>query len=332
MKIAVTGGTGFVGSHSVAALLGAGHEVRLLARNPDRVRPALEPLGVDPARVEIAVADVTDRAATRAALEGVDAALHAASVYSFDPRRAEEIARTNDEGVRNVLELGVELKLDPIVHVSSILALLRADRVEDQLTPDSPPGNSPFPYCAAKARQEEFAQALQAGGAPVVITNPGGVWGPHDPYDGESQQIARAALRGRMLMLPPAMRIPVVDIRDLASVHAALMVPGRGPRRYLAARSVDGRELARLVTRANGRELPVWPAPAPMARAFGALGDFLRSTTGFDLGVNGESIWVGLRGVRVDSSRTESDLGVRLRPTEETVEAQIRWMREAGRL
>lgn len=332
MKVAVTGGTGFVGSHSVAALLETGHAVRLVVRNPDRVKPALEPLGVDPARVEVAIADVTDRAAMRAALAGVDAVLHAASIYSFDPRRADEIARINDQGVRNVLELGVELKLDPIVHVSSTLALLRTDRVEDELTPDSPPGNSPFPYSAAKARQEEFARSLQAAGAPVVIIYPGGVWGPHDPYDGESLQIARAALGGRMMMIPPSMRITVTDIRDVAAAHAAVMVPGKGPRRYLLAQVVDIRDLARMVTRANGRELPAWPAPMFMARALGAVGDFLRKTTGFDLGVNAEGVWVSLRRPRVDATRATRELGVTLRPFEETVQAQVRWMREAGRL
>ena len=46
MLVLVTGGTGFVGAHTVKALLGAGHEVKLLVRSADRIAPALEPLGV----------------------------------------------------------------------------------------------------------------------------------------------------------------------------------------------------------------------------------------------------------------------------------------------
>ena len=44
MRVLVTGGTGFVGSHSVKALVDAGHEVRLLVRAPERIAPALAPL------------------------------------------------------------------------------------------------------------------------------------------------------------------------------------------------------------------------------------------------------------------------------------------------
>ena len=48
MKVLVTGGTGFVGSHSVRANLDADHDVRMLVRSPDRITRALDPLGVKP--------------------------------------------------------------------------------------------------------------------------------------------------------------------------------------------------------------------------------------------------------------------------------------------
>jgi len=46
MRVLITGGTGFVGSHTVAAVVRAGHSVRLLARRPERADAALGPLGI----------------------------------------------------------------------------------------------------------------------------------------------------------------------------------------------------------------------------------------------------------------------------------------------
>jgi dihydroflavonol-4-reductase len=86
MRVLVTGGTGFIGSHSVAGLVSAGHCVRLLVRDPAWVPRALGPLGVDIDCVEVAQGDVTDAEAVETALAECDAVLHAASAYSLSSR------------------------------------------------------------------------------------------------------------------------------------------------------------------------------------------------------------------------------------------------------
>src|SRR5690242_18033419 len=114
MLVAVTGGTGFVGSHTVAAVLRAGHRVRLLVRSPERVAPALEPLGVSRSAVEVVTGRVTDVGAVRAALGGCDAVLHAAAVYSFDSRDHAEMRAVNAEGTRVVLAEAIRAGADPV--------------------------------------------------------------------------------------------------------------------------------------------------------------------------------------------------------------------------
>jgi uncharacterized protein YbjT (DUF2867 family) len=47
MRVMVTGGTGFVGCHTVQHLVNTGHDVHLLVRSPDRIASALGPLEVD---------------------------------------------------------------------------------------------------------------------------------------------------------------------------------------------------------------------------------------------------------------------------------------------
>src|SRR6516165_9636752 len=135
MLVLVTGGTGYIGSHAVAALAGAGHRIRVLARSAEKVPAALGPLGVH--GVETAIGDVTEPAAVERALEGCDAVLHAASVFSLDARRADEMNSVNVRGTDIVLGTAHRLGLDPIVHVSSEVALLPPADGE-VLTPDSP--------------------------------------------------------------------------------------------------------------------------------------------------------------------------------------------------
>jgi len=133
--VLVTGGTGYLGSHAVATLAEAGHRVRVLARSAEKVPAALGPLGVD--GVETAIGDVTAPAAVERALTGCDAVVHAASVFSLDVRKAGEMNAVNVRGTEVVLGTEDRLGLDPIVYVSSELALL-PPAAGEVLTPDSP--------------------------------------------------------------------------------------------------------------------------------------------------------------------------------------------------
>ena len=330
MRVAVTGASGFVGSHTVAALTDAGHRVKAVVRNPDRLKPALEPLDVAAETIDIHVADMTDLEAIRPSLADVDAVVHCASIYSFDRRRAREIAEINDLGVRHVLNSAIEAGLDPIVHVSSMLALHRDGEVGLTIGRDAPPGNSPYSYSSSKARQETFAHSLQSSGAPVVITYPGGVIGPHDPHDGESVRMFRNAGVGKMSMLPD-LTVAFVDVRDVAIVHAAVMEKGLGPQRYIAGgHTIRMDSMVELITAALGKPKRTRRVPMGAARAVGVLGDALRKI-GLDIGASPEAIWLGGNHVTPDNSHTEDDLGITFRPIEESVKDQVQWMIDTNR-
>jgi dihydroflavonol-4-reductase len=169
LLVLVTGGTGYVGSHAVAALAGAGHRIRVLARSPGQIPAAFSPLGVE--GVETAIGDVTDPATVERALEGCAAVLHAASVFSLDARKAGEMNSVNVRGTDIVLGTAHRLGLDPIVYVSSEVALLPPGEGE-VLTPVSPVKRPPGPYCRSKADSELVARKFQALGAPVISVMP----------------------------------------------------------------------------------------------------------------------------------------------------------------
>ena len=328
MKVLVTGGTGFVGSHSVHALLDAGHEVRMLVRAPERIAPALDPHGVQPP--EHAVGDVTDAESVRRALDGCDAVLHAANVFSYDARDVARMQEANRRGTEVVLTTAHELGLEPIVHVSSYVALLPSD---GPVGPDSPLGEPDVPYARSKAESERIARDLQQTGAPVVITRPGMVWGPHDPHLGETATLARDILRGRVWIRVPG-GLPMVDVRDVAAVHAAVMEAGRGPRSYLATGEfVPFARLFELLRAATGRRLPA--APAPPARALlaaGAAADAVQRVLPFRLPLQREGPWTIINGRPGDDLLTRQELGVTFRPPADAIADTLRWLHDAGHL
>ena len=70
------------------------------------------------------VGDVADAAAVKQAVRGCEAVVHAGSVYCFDSRDAGRIRQVNVRGTDLVLGTAHRAGLDPIVYVSSIVALL----------------------------------------------------------------------------------------------------------------------------------------------------------------------------------------------------------------
>ena len=327
--VVVTGGTGYLGSHSIAALTGAGHRIRVLARSPDRVAAALEPLGVD--AVETVSGDVTDPVAVERAFEGADAVLHAASVFSMDARRADEMRSVNVRGADIVLGTANRLGLDPIVYVSSELALLPPAEGE-VLTASSPVKEPSWPYCRSKADSELVARRYQGEEAPVVSVMPAALWGPNDPHFGEGVTRATNVLKHRY---PIVMRggMHIADVRDVAALLAAVMTRGRGPRSYmLAGDYISLPDLIRTLADLTGRRIPFVVMPAWFLAGFGRAADVVQRRVKARLPWDAEGIWVMNCAARCDDSETRSELAFEPRPLRDTLADTVRWLVEVGHL
>ncbi len=327
MRVLVTGGTGFVGSHTVAELVRGGHEVRLLVRAPGRIAKALAPHGVDVA--DYAIGDVTDAAAVEDGMKGCDAVLHAASVYSLDVRAAKGLKDANVSGTETVLRAAEKLELDPIVYVSSFAAFFPPDGV---LVPDLPVNDPPRAYYRSKAEAERVARRYQERGVPVVSSYPGGAFGPLDPHFGESSQTVANILK-RYIPVAPKGGLSIVDVRDLAKAQAAMFEPGKGPRRYmLSGANAPFSSIVEVLEELTGRRIPHATVPAaalrPFVRSVAALQRFLPfrvplSNEGFDT-----IVW----DPHGDDSRAAAELGLASRPLQETLADTVRWMHAVGKL
>ena len=325
----VTGGTGFVGAHTVAELMRNGHEVHLLVRTPDRIGPALEPLDI-PDLPSHSVGDVADAKSVEAAMQGCDAAVHAASVYSFDVRQEKAIRNTNVTGTDIVLGAAHRLGLDPIVHVSSIAGLIPTEG--EVLSPNTDPKYPAGVYMRSKADSERVAREYQEKGAPVVITYPGAVWGPHDPHWGEGPQTIANILSNPMNVFPPG-GIPVVDVRDVAKVHAAVMEKGKGPRRYMASGNYHSiASLAEVMSGITGRSVRLTTMPAWSLAPVVQLAQGAQKLFRIKLPISKEPFDMVKWDVHCDDSSTKAELGIEYRDIRETLTDMIRWMHASGGL
>jgi len=341
--VLVTGGTGFVGSHAVARFVAAGHQVRVLARDPSKVAAVLAPHGLSPegvrtassesttryAHVQVARGDMTDPEAVGAALEGCDAVVHAAAEVGVAGGTG-PTGGGNVEGVRQVVGQAVERGLDPILYTSTITAYLPTDRdVVDLSTPLAEPQSA---YGRAKQEAEVLVRGWQAQGAPIATFVIGGVYGPISPhFDGSFAALQSAV---EMLMGVTDGGLGVVDVRDLASLLTAALESGRGPRRYLAGgRYVTWGEWTDCLSEAIGREVPKHAMTADDMLAMGRDLDARRAAgEQVDMPLSEEAAVIMAAGVPTDDAPTLSDLGVAYRPIVETFADAVAWLVEQGRL
>src|SRR5690606_6196421 len=117
-------------------------------------------------------------------------------------------------------------------------------------------------------------RGLQAGGAPVVTTYPSSVIGPPaGPVAGITAGGWEPLVRfGASVTFDGA--IPLVDVRDVAAVHVAAMVPGRGPRRYLCGGTmVPFDEVLDLIGDATGQPVRRLKVSPRVLRGFGSAAD-----------------------------------------------------------
>jgi dihydroflavonol-4-reductase len=333
MRVLVTGATGFVGAHTIPALIAAGHTPRVLARDPRRVEVTIAALGVDVDALEVVPGDMTDEDAVKSAAEGTDAAIHAAAVVAaLDRASAARAVDTNVRGARIVLDTAIAAGCDPVVHISSVAAVF--DPGASTITTELPPAiHADSPYTRSKALAEQIARDRQAVGAPITIVYPGGVCGPPaGPLFGDVAEGFVSMLRSGVVPLRDG-GVGLIDARDLAAVLTATITPGLGPRRFMAGgRLLDMHDVGRLLCSVTGRNIRVVPTPGAVFRGVGRAMDLVRKAVPIQTLYTAEAMDLLTRAKPTDDSAVQDVLGVSYRPPTETATELISGLYRAGRL
>lgn len=237
MQATVLGGTGFLGSKVVEALLSRGWRVRVGARRADRGR-----FSADAARVTRVSCDVTDEASLTRALEGSAAVVNAVGLYVESG--GESFASVHVEGAARVARSAARAGIERLVHVSGIGAS----------------SNSPSSYVRARAEGEE---ALGEAFPAAIVVRPSVLFGRGDGFLGAIDAITRRSPvfplfgRGETRMQP-------VYVDDVAAAIAALV---HGPEVHPRIFELGGKRvltykaIVEAVLRFRGRRRLLLPVP-----------------------------------------------------------------------
>ena len=333
MRVLLTGGTGFIGAHTVVALLAAGHEPTLMVRNADRVRRNVGALGVDTDALRLVKGDMTDADSVKAAVTDTEAVIHAAAMVApLNRSHAEQTIETNVAGTRNVIETALAAGCDPVVHVSSVAAVF--DPRQPVTHAELPPMvHADSPYTRSKALAEQLVRSHQDAGKPVTIVYPGGVMGPPaGDAVGEVAEGFLSMLKSGFVALNDG-AVGIVDVREIATALAATLTPGAGPRRFMAGGDlVSLHEIGAILRRLTGRRIPVLPTPGAVFRGLGRMTDQIRRVVPFDTVFTAEAMEILTLVRPSDDSAVHDVLGVAYRDPVETVEATLRGLYALGRL
>ena len=324
MKVLVTGATGFVGSHAVRAIDAAGHDLRLLVRDPAKARALL---GEAADRCDLVVGDVTDPATVSAAIDGCDAVVHAAAMVALHRRQAAEAHRTNTVAAANVLGAAARAGCDPIVHVSSVSVLQSTPPLT---TLDAPLRQSANGYSASKVDCEWMCRGMQAAGVPVATIYPSAVTGPDSPSVTAVHTMAISSTRS---MPMTSSGFNLIDVRDLAAMVAAMLEPGHGPRRIMAGgHYLPWAQFLDVCDEVRGRHVRRYPAPGAALRGVGRLVDLTHLRLPVDFELSHETMVEATQACPYDSTANEPELGVMLRPVADTMRDTYRWLHQAGHI
>lgn len=330
-RIAVTGGTGLIGSHLVAELLKRGCRVKLLVRDMRRIgqlRETLSRMGAESyyGRIEFCETELNNPHTLTSALTDIEVVFHCAALVTLDPEEDEKVVLVNTEITTHVVDACLRCGVELLVHISSIATLgecrIGQNTVDEMCILSNPVGRSS--YSVSKIYAENTVQRGMVEGLRAVIVNPSVVIGEGDLNSSSSRLVAYAM--HRRVFYTKGVK-GYVDVRDVAraAVCLAEIPQAVGKRFIVSAENLSFGALFSMAARISGH----WPPLIPLGR---------RVLTGIYKVEKLLNKWFGRRPILsealianacdesyYDNSRMKNLLNFTYTPIRETLERVIRY-------
>jgi len=172
MKVLVTGGTGFTGSHLVKKLISRDINVRVLVRPAGKI-DTLKELGA-----EIVTGDIVDKDSVFKAVDGTDGVFHIAAAFREANLPDKAYWDINYGGTKNIIEACLKYKIPRLVHCSTIgVTSSVKNPPADETTPYSPGDVYQESKCKA---EKEVLKYIREKNLPASIIRPCAIYGPGD--------------------------------------------------------------------------------------------------------------------------------------------------------
>lgn len=311
MRYFLTGATGFIGGHVAQQLAAAGHKVVALVRDPAKAA------NVAALGAALHKGDITDKESMRRPMTGVDGVFHIAAWYKIGEGTLDEARAINVQGTRNVLELMRELRIPKGVYTSTLAVF---SDTKGQLVDESYRHNGPWLSVYDRTKWEahyEVALPMSQQGLPLVIVQPGLVYGPGDKSPVRESMVQY--LQRKLPLIPRKTAFNWAHVEDTARGHLLAMEKGISGETYIIAGSPHTLEDALNVAgEITGIPTPRFRASpslmktlATLMRPIDAVISLPAAFTPEGLRVSAGSTYLG------DNSKARRELGFRARPLEE---------------
>jgi dihydroflavonol-4-reductase len=269
MRAFVTGGTGFNGSRVVRRLRDRGDEVVVLARRPEKAA------GLD---AEVVEGDLSDADAIRRGVEGCQAVFHIAADYRVGMAKSKRPSMydANVRGTERVFDAAADAGVDRIVYVSTVNAFgnTGGKTVDETFTRDESDGFVSY-YDETKYLAHKLARERAAQGAPIVIVQPGVVYGPGD--HALIGQFIDQASKGKMPAKAfPKLGITAVFVDDVADGIMLAHDKGKAGESYVLGGEITTQgELIDKAAAIGGKKPPRMTVPPLVLKAMIPVGRFV---------------------------------------------------------